>query len=126
MTNLHINKGDMIYHEVDCGTNNTGAAIYWKPIITYTYMEPYHLEGDGSQENPYLIDSTDGLNALADVIATTDKPIYSKFTADVKASGNTRPIEEYTGTIDGNNHKLTLKGHTLIEKAKGEVIIKIS
>lgn len=64
------------------------------------------------------------LNALADVIATTDKPIYSKFTADVKASGNTRPIEEYTGTIDGNNHKLTLKGHTLIEKAKGEVIIK--
>ena len=41
-------------------------------------MEPYHLEGDGSQENPYLIDSTDGLNALADVIATTDKPIYSK------------------------------------------------
>ena len=124
VTNLHINKGDMIYHEVDCGTNNTGAAIYWKPIITYTYMEPYHLEGDGSQENPYLIDSTDGLNALADVIATTDKPIYSKFTADVKASGNTRPIEEYTGTIDGNNHKLTLKGHTLIEKAKGEVIIK--
>ena len=124
VTNLHINKGDMIYHEVDCGTNNTGAAIYWKPIITYTYMEPYHLEGDGSQENPYLIDSTDGLNALADVIATTDKPIYSKFTADVKASGNTRPIEEYTGTIDGHNHKLTLKGHTLIEKAKGEVIIK--
>ena len=40
VTNLHINKGDMIYHEVDCGTNNTGAAIYWKPIITYTYMEP--------------------------------------------------------------------------------------
>ena len=40
VTNLHINKGDIIYHEVDCGTNNTGAAIYWKPIITYTYMEP--------------------------------------------------------------------------------------
>ena len=124
VTNLHINKGDMIYHEVDCGTNNTGAAIYWKPIITYTYMEPYHLEGDGSQENPYLIDSTDGLNALADVIATTDKPIYSKFTADVKASGNTRPIEEYTGTIDGNNHKLTLRGNTFIKKAKNKVIIK--
>ncbi|WP_417123227.1 hypothetical protein, partial [Ruminococcus bicirculans (ex Wegman et al. 2014)] len=60
----------------------------------------------------------DGLNALADVIATTDKPIYSKFTADVKASGNTRPIEEYTGTIDGNNHKLTLRGNTFIKKAK--------
>lgn len=87
-------------------------------------MEPYHLEGDGSQENPYLIDSTDGLNALADVIATTDKPIYSKFTADVKASGNTRPIEEYTGTIDGNNHKLTLRGNTFIKKAKNKVIIK--
>ena len=39
VTNLHINKGDMIYHEVDCGTNNTGAAIYWKPIITYTARE---------------------------------------------------------------------------------------
>ena len=69
-------------------------------------------------------DSTDGLNALADVIATTDKPIYSKFTADVKASGNTRPIEEYTGTIDGNNHKLTLRGNTFIKKAKNKVIIK--
>lgn len=124
ITDVQINKGDILYHEVDCGEFNSCAGIYWKPIITYTYMEPYHLEGDGSQENPYLIDSTDGLNALADVIATTDKPIYSKFTADVKASGNTRPIEEYTGTIDGNNHKLTLKGHTLIEKAKGEVIIK--
>ena len=39
VTNLHINKGDMIYHEVDCGTNNTGAGIYWKPVITYTEIE---------------------------------------------------------------------------------------
>ena len=124
ITDVQINKGDILYHEVDCGEFNSCAGIYWKPIITYTYMEPYHLEGDGSQENPYLIDSTDGLNALADVIATTDKPIYSKFTADVKASGNTRPIEEYTGTIDGNNHKLTLRGNTFIKKAKNKVIIK--
>ena len=29
----------MIYHEVDCGTNNTGAEIYWKPVITYTEIE---------------------------------------------------------------------------------------
>ena len=124
ITDVQINKGDILYHEVDCGEFNSCAGIYWKSIITYTYMEPYHLEGDGSQENPYLIDSTDGLNALADVIATTDKPIYSKFTADVKASGNTRPIEEYTGTIDGNNHKLTLRGNTFIKKAKNKVIIK--
>ena len=39
VTGLHVDKGDVIYHKVDCGTNNTGAAIYWKPIVTYTECE---------------------------------------------------------------------------------------
>ena len=124
ITGVKVNKGDKIYHEVDCGEFNSSAGIYWKPIITYTYVEPYHIEGDGSKENPYLIDSADGLNAVVKEAANADGPIYSKFTADVISSRNTRSIAEYTGIIDGNNHKLTLKGNTFIEKAKGEVIIK--
>ena len=34
--NVSVKKGDMIYHEVDCGTNTTAADIYWKPIVQYT------------------------------------------------------------------------------------------
>ena len=33
--NVSVKKGDMIYHEVDCGTNTTSADIYWKPIVFY-------------------------------------------------------------------------------------------
>ena len=39
ITNVHVNQGDIIYHEVDCGTNTNGNYIYWKPIVTYTEME---------------------------------------------------------------------------------------
>ena len=39
VTNLHVNKGDMLYHEVDCGTNMTGAGVYWKPIVEYTEFD---------------------------------------------------------------------------------------
>ena len=34
--NVSVKKGDMIYHEVDCGTNNTAADLYWKPRVIYT------------------------------------------------------------------------------------------
>ena len=34
--NVSVKKGDMIYHEVDCGINNSYADIYWKPIVKYT------------------------------------------------------------------------------------------
>ena len=34
--NVSVKKGDMIYHEVDCGINNTYADIYWKPYVKYT------------------------------------------------------------------------------------------
>lgn len=33
---IHVNKGDIIYHEVDCGGNRTAAQVYWKPIVEYT------------------------------------------------------------------------------------------
>ena len=123
ITGVQIKKGDVLYHEVDCGENNTSADVFWKPIITYTYFEPYRLEGDGSEENPYLIDSAEGLNAVAEAVKTADGAVYSKFTEDVKASRNTTLIEKYTGVINGNNHVLTLYGKPLIEKAAGEVRI---
>ncbi len=36
LTEIAVNKGDKIYHIVDCGTNTASADVYWKPEITYT------------------------------------------------------------------------------------------
>ena len=36
--NVKVNKGDMIYYEVDCGENNGASDIYWKPEVIYTEL----------------------------------------------------------------------------------------
>ena len=44
VTNLKINKGDVLYHKVDCGKNNRCTTIYWKPIVTYTNIESTDID----------------------------------------------------------------------------------
>ena len=44
VTNLKINKGDVLYHKVDCGKNNRNTTIYWKPIVTYTNIESTDID----------------------------------------------------------------------------------
>ncbi len=33
---MHVNKGDILYHEVDCGLNPGAATIWWRPVVEYT------------------------------------------------------------------------------------------
>ena len=39
ITDVHVNKGDIIYHEVDCGLNPGAAAIYWRPVVEYSEFD---------------------------------------------------------------------------------------
>ena len=44
--------------------------------------------------------------------------------ADIEWNRNTPQLMNFAGTIDGNNHKITLHGNSLIESAKNGVVIK--
>ena len=121
--NVKVNKGDMIYYEVDCGEKNGGSDIYWKPQAEYTYFEPYHIEGDGTKENPYLISSVKDVNSVAEISEQSEEEIFAKITGNVTLNKNSK-IGKFTGTIDGNNNKITLAGNPFIEKASGDVTIQ--
>ena len=121
--NVKVNKGDMIYFEVDCGEKNGASDIYWKPQAEYTYFEPYHIEGDGTKENPYLISSVKDVNSVAEISEQSEEEIFAKVTGNVTLNKNSK-IGKFTGTIDGNNNKITLAGNPFIEKASGDVTIQ--
>ena len=119
VTNLHVNKGDILYHEVDCGDNTTGAGIYWKPIITYTDFDSVETE-----PKVYLINTITDYKNYADIINSTDPQACAKLMADIEWNRNTPQLMNFAGTIDGNNHKITLRGSSLIKSAKGGAVIK--
>ena len=121
--NVKVNKGDMIYYEVDCGEKNGASDIYWKPQAEYTYFEPYHIEGDGTKENPYLISSVKDVNAVAEISEQSEEAIFANVTGNVTLNKNSK-IGKFNGTIDGNKHKITLAGNPLIGEATGNVTIK--
>ena len=43
---------------------------------------------------------------------------------DIEFNRNTPQLINFEGIIDGNNHKITLHGNSLIESAKNGVVIK--
>ena len=119
VTNLHINKGDMLYHEVDCGKNCTGVGIYWKGIIEYT-----EIDFDETERDIYFINTITDYKHYADIVNSTNPSACAKLMTDIECNGNTPQLVNFKGTIDGNNHKITLCGHPLIKSAKGGAVIK--
>ena len=119
VTNLHVNKGDMLYHEVDCGTNMTGAGVYWKPIVEYT-----EFDFDEAEQNTYFINTITDYKNYADIVNSTNPSACAKLMTDIEFNRNTPQLINFEGIIDGNNHKITLHGNSLIESAKNGVVIK--
>ena len=119
VTNLHVNKGDMLYHEVDCGTNMTGAGVYWKPIVEYT-----EFDSDEAEQNTYFINTITDYKNYADIVNSTNPSACAKLMTDIEFNRNTPQLINFEGIIDGNNHKITLHGNSLIESAKNGVVIK--
>ena len=77
-----------------------------------TTQRAVYLPGDGTQENPYLISSVNGLCAISLEISAC-----YKLTADIELSENDylpdgilkngwQPIYKFDGTLDGNGHRI--------------------
>lgn len=74
-----------------------------KTIKVYAKQEGSAFdEGDGSAGNPYLISSEDGLIAMAQA---TNKNY--KIIADFSLSKTWVPIGSFSGSLDGNGHKVS-------------------
>ena len=116
---IHVNKGDIIYHEVDCGGNRTAAQVYWKPIVEYTAFDPEETE-----QKIYFINTITDYKNYADIVNSTDSSACAKLMADIEWNRNTPQLMNFAGTIDGNNHKMTLRGNSLIESARDGAVIK--
>ena len=119
VTNLHVNKGDMLYHEVDCGTNMTGAGVYWKPIVEYT-----EFDSDEAEQNTYFINTITDYKNYADIVNSTNPSACAKLMTDIEFNRNTPQLINFEGVIDGNNHKITLRGNSMIESARDGAVIK--
>ena len=119
VTNLHVDKGDTLYHEVDCGTSRVGAEVYWKPIVEYTAFDPEETE-----QKIYFINTITDYKNYADIVNSTDSSACAKLMADIEWNRNTPQLMNFAGTIDGNNHKMTLRGNSLIESARDGAVIK--
>ena len=116
---IHVNKGDIIYHEVDCGGNRTAAQVYWKPIVEYTAFDPEETE-----QKIYFINTITDYKNYADIVNSTDSSACAKLMADIEWNRNTPQLMNFAGTIDGNNHKITLRGNSMIESARDGAVIK--
>ena len=119
VTNLHVDKGDTLYHEVDCGTSRVGAEVYWKPIVEYTAFDPEETE-----QKIYFINTITDYKNYADIVNSTDSSACAKLMADIEWNRNTPQLMNFAGTIDGNNHKITLRGNSMIESARDGAVIK--
>ena len=119
VTNLHVNKGDILYHEVDCGKNMTGCGIYWKPIVEYTEFDTAETE-----QSTYFINTITDYNNYADIVNSTNSSACAKLMTDIEWNRNTPQLMNFAGRIDGNNHKITLHGNSLIESARDGAVVK--
>ena len=123
ITDVKVNAGDWIYHVLDCGTNNGSSNIQWQPMITYTETAA-RINGAGTAENPYIIASVSDYKVFADIVNSENSSACAKLTSDIVWNSNTPQLVNFSGTIDGNNHKITLRGKSLIESASNGAVIR--
>ena len=107
---------------LNMGTRETSDLQYY--IIGYipSYDVEYKFEGEGTEQNPYIISSLDDLKGLRDNVNRERKTYEGKFfkqTADIDMSAiddwesignyNNYSGESYffKGTYDGDNHKIS-------------------
>jgi len=78
------------------------------PVQSGEYVDNGFAGGNGEESNPYIITSVDHWNTLvanADNIATSGK--HYVIGADLVFDSNFQPIDNFSGTIDFQNHTVT-------------------
>ncbi|MBQ3419024.1 MAG: InlB B-repeat-containing protein [Erysipelotrichaceae bacterium] len=106
------------YSSAVCQNNTTafGVGLYISGCKAFAevYEEPYSLQGNGSEANPYLITSLDDYNYIAEKITAGEnyQDKYIKLTSDLGNIDNpiTKSLGDYdnffAGNFDGDNHTL--------------------
>lgn len=77
------------------------------------------LVGDGSLNNPYLLDSVRGINELAEIVNGGNRKIYINLIDNIEATGKEinsigDAFNSFTGTFNGNNK--IINGYTYLNK----------
>ncbi|MDO4519316.1 MAG: DUF4430 domain-containing protein [Eubacteriales bacterium] len=90
------------------------------PIAKVTVTAPFALEGDGTEENPYILSSAEGLTYVSDKVnnqGETYNGCYFAITKDITLPEGWEPIgkridnktvHRFGGYIDGGDHLLTI------------------
>jgi hypothetical protein len=123
ITDVNVNAGDWIYHIIDCGEYNGASALHWQPNITYTAIAP-RINGAGTAEDPYIITSITDYKVFADKVNGGENTACAKLASDIVWNSNTPQLTGFAGTIDGDGHKFTLRGKSLIKSAADGAVIK--
>lgn len=123
ITGVNVNAGDWIYHVLDCGVYNGAAALHWQPNITYTAIAP-RIDGEGTVEKPYIITSASDYKLFADIVNSENPSACARLTSDIAWNSNTPQLVNFSGVIDGNNHRITLRGKPLIKSASDGAVIR--
>ena len=123
ITGVKVNAGDWIYHVLDCGIYNSSPNIQWQPHIIYTEIKE-GIIGSGTADDPYIISSIADYKEFAEIVNDTNPSACARLMTDIEWNFNTPQLESFSGTIDGNNHKITLKGKAMIKLAKDGAVIK--
>lgn len=123
ITGVQVNAGDWIYHVLDCGIYNSSPNIQWQPHIIYTDIKE-GIVGDGTAKKPYIINTITDYKEFADIVNSTNPSACAKLISDIEWNFNTPQLESFSGIIDGNNHKITLRGKPIIKTAADGAVIK--
>ena len=67
-----------------------------------------HLDGEGSESDPYRLDSKKSLMAFRDVVNSEDSEACAKLVADIDLENEPwTPFDEFCGTLDGDRHTIS-------------------
>lgn len=113
--NLHVNKGDIIYHEVDCGTNLTSADIFWRPIVEYTAFDNTSYSQTTS---PAITGSEDNQTGFVTTIEATDDITISQIRWNVTSSGTTKLLTPGSLPITTLESGATVSFKVIVENLK--------
>ena len=108
----------------DCGSKTTilgtkkmfsgvvGSIDNFEITNVYTYdplLDTYKYEGDGTEESPYLIQSSEDLRLFSKFMnAGIHQDAFFKLTTDIDMTDIPyKTAAEFNGTLDGDGHKIT-------------------
>lgn len=122
---------DDYYTESDVSGSNMGAS-FDEPmeVLFYLYPEPinpatYYAEGDGTEENPFIIDTVERFNAMGLFYDYNyAEGLYFALNTDIVFDGDEGDIGNFAGNIDGREHSVSGTTRELFGRLEGNATVR--